>query len=565
MTVALVSDASLHSLSPYGYHPDGRAWTWGVNTAPLYSWFYSAAVKAVSPLRRIEAARLVSRALGALALYLIAVALLQLVWQTTIDRIPFAWQAALLAFAVLTIVNSPRFRFITSYARVDALGFLFIALVVAAASRLILAPGALGVFLFTLLSLSTAFTSYIAFYLVAFTAAVALLVAAIAMSPEKPTGQRVISVLTRIGLPACGALLVFGAASVLLRGSLFSGPASDAASSMVGRLSWFATTRGQLQALERPDREWFLEASLYGFAAICLKELVQAVVPESRNGRPREHVPTLLWDLGWLGLAVGAFAAIYHLWLVTLGGLTIRFTYDVMITTAFALMQLIAFCFILRNRNIDRYLMAGAVGVAFVAASLYPWGVPGEAWYLCREDADQVAGRLWPVSPVLTGIYHPFDDSGDPGNVARRMHDEAARDWLRQHGVSKAMATDPMFAGLSDRELEFYLLNDAPLPIATPAAEELLVKHFVTQQGIQYIVSTEYGESARLERFGTVGLRRCLREMTGGKTENVCTFRSARFKISRVFRTDEVVTSPVAYHYDIENSTPVTIYTIILR
>ena len=543
MTVALASDASLHSL-------------------PLYSWFYSAAIKAASPLRRIEAARLVSRALGAIALYLIAVALLQLVWQTTLDRIPFTWQAALLAFAVVTLVNSPRFRFITSYARVDALGFLFVAIVVAAASRLTLAPRAAGVFLFTLLSLSTAFTSYVAFYLVAFIAAVALLVTAIAMSPERPFGQRVTSLFIRVALPACGALLVFGAASVLLRGALFSGPASDAASSMVGRLSWFPTTRGQLQALERPDREWFLEASLYGFAAICLKELVQAVVPESRNGRPREHVPTLLWDLGWLGAAVGALAALYHLWLVTLGGLTIRFTYDVMITTAFALMQLIAFCFILRKRHVDRYLMAGAVAIAFVAASLYPWGPPGEAWYLCREDADQVAGRFWPVSPVLTGIYYPFDDSGDPGNFARRKHNEAARDYLRQHGVSKAMATDPMFAGLSDRELEYYLLNDAPSPMPTPAAEEMLVKQFVEQQGIQYIVSTEYGESARLERFGTAGLRRCLRQTTGDSAENVCTFGGVRLKIRRVFRTDQVVTSPVAYHYDIENSTPISIYIV---
>ncbi len=560
MTVALASDVSLHSLTAYGYHPDGRAWTWGVNTAPLYSWFYGAAVKMAPPLRRIDAARFVSRAIGAVALYLIAIALLQLVWQTRLSRVPVGLQAGIFAFVIVVLLNSPRFRFIMSSARVDGLGFLFLAIVAAAASRLILAPRRTGVFLFTLLALSTAWTSYVAFYLVAFVAAVTLLAAAIATASGQPLLLRMKSMLLDVALPAAGALLLFGVASTLLHGALFSGPASDAANWMASRLSWAATTRGQLQALERPDRGWFLEAGIYGFVAVCLKELVQAVVPESRNGQPPEPIPALLWDLGWLGIAVGVLNITYRMWLVTLGSLPIRFTYDVMITTAVAILQLIAFCFILRKRSIDRYIMSAAVAVALAAGSLYPWSPPGEAWFLCREESAQVQDRFWPVSPARLGVFNPFDDSGEEANHARRSHGEAARDYLRQHSVSKAMATDPMFASWSDHDLAFYFLNDAGSPMPTPAAEELLVKQFVSQQGVQYIVSTEYGESARLERAGTVGLRRCLRQMTGDRAENVCTFGGVRVRIRRVFRTDQVVTSPVAYHYDVERSTPISIY-----
>ena len=560
MTVALASDVSLHALTPYGYHPDGRAWTWGVNTAPLYSWFYGAAVKMASPLRRIEAARLVSRAIGAVALYLIAIALLQLVWQTTLSRVPVGVQAGIFAFVILALLNSPRFRFIMSSARVDALGFLFLAIVVAAASRLILAPRRLGVFLFTFLALSTAWTSYIAFYLVAFVAAVTLLAAAIVTASEQPLLPRVKSMLLNVALPSAGALLLFAAASALLRGALFSGPASDAANSMASRLSWVATARGQLQALERPDREWFLEAGIYGFIAVCLKELVQAVVPESRNGQPREPMPALLRDLGWLGIAVGVLNLTYRMWLVTLGSLPIRFTYDVMITTAAAFLQIIAFCFILRKRSIDRYIMSGAVAVALAAGSLYPWSPPGEAWYLCREESAQIRDRFWPVSPALVGVFNPFDDSGDEANRARRSHGEAARDFLRQHSVSKAMATDPMFASWSDRDLEFYFLNDMGSPAPSPAAEQMLVKEFVSRMGVRYLVSTEYGQSARLERAGVAGLRACLRQMSGAST--VCTFGGQRVELKRVFRTDQAVTAPAAYHYDVESSTPISIYLV---
>ena len=415
MTAALTSNLALGSLPPYGYRPDGTPWTWGVNTAPVYSWFYSPAVRLTSPLRRIEAARLVSRALGALTLFLLAVGLLQLVARSPLGAIPLPAQVGLLVFTVLALVNSPRFRFIASFARVDVLGLAFLTAVIAAASRVVLRPRALSVFLFVLLSLSVAWTSYIAFFLVGFIAAATLLICATQFI-QVPLMAGARRLMLEIILPSVGAALLFVALSASLHGALFSGPASGVASTIAANFSWTPTTRPQLQALERPERGWFLNAALIGFLVVAAKAAIQASPQESRDHRPMESVPRLVRDLVPLGIAVGMSTVIYRVWLITL---PIRFTYDVMIVTAFAALQLIVFGFILRSRPIDRYIMSGAVLVALLWSSLYPWGLPGMAWFLCREDADLVKGRLWPVSSVLVGLYNPFDETRDVGNLAR--------------------------------------------------------------------------------------------------------------------------------------------------
>jgi hypothetical protein len=48
--------------------------------------------------------------------------------------------------------------------------------------------------------------------------------------------------------------------------------------------------------------------------------------------------------------------------------------------------------------------------------------------------------------------------------------------------------------------------------------------------------------------------------MSGAST--VCVFGGQRLALTRVFRTDQVVSAPAAYHYDVESSTPISIYLV---
>ena len=68
-------------------------------------------------------ARLVSRSLGGAAIYLLTLALLQLVFHRTPGATPL-WAQLLLALLVAFVfMNSPRFRFMASFARVRSCGF----------------------------------------------------------------------------------------------------------------------------------------------------------------------------------------------------------------------------------------------------------------------------------------------------------------------------------------------------------------------------------------------------------------------------------------------------------
>ena len=553
MTVALSSDASLRSLSAYGYRPDGQAWTWGTNTAPLYSVIYGPVVNAVSPLRRLEAARLVSRVLGGAALYLLAVALIQLVWRRPIAALPLKIRLLVLAFVSFAFLNSPRFRFIASFARVDMLGFFFLAAVLAVCSWMLLAPGPVSVFVFTLLALSTAWTSYVAFYLVAFVAAAALLAAA-AEAANRPSLRRAAgSLIGNVVLPASGAVVAFVVISSRLGGALLSGPAAGALAAVASRIHWSATAPEQIQALARPERWLFLAAGLCGLAMVFAWSVVQRGDGHERRERPSRH----LWTMAGLGIGVAVLAVVYRLWMVMLGGLPIRFTYDVMITTAFGFLQLIVCCYLARNWPAARYIMAGAIAVALLYVTIRPWEPSPMLWLRCHEDISPQR-KLWPVRPLPVSLYNPFDDSREPGNRARQLHLAATRDYLLEHGAESALATDPMFAVLSDRRLSFVFLNDSGTPTPSPVAEETLMARVVSPKKIQYVVSSAFGEAAELERSGFAAFRSCLRHATAVETS--CTFGTSTVQFTRVFRTDEAVRTPGAYSYADESSTPVTIY-----
>ena len=557
MTVALSSDASLTSLSAYGYRPDGQAWTWGANTAPLYSLIYGPVVNAVAPLRRLEAALLVSRGLGGVALYLLAVALMQLVWRKPVAALPPTIQLLILAFVAFVFINSPRFRFIASFARVDMLGFFFLAAALAACSWMLLAPRAGRVFLFTLLSLSTAWTSYVAFYLVAFVAAAALLIAAREAAKRPSLLRAAGSVAGNVASPAFAAVLVFLETSSLVGGGLQSGPASGGVSAMVRRLHWFATAPEQIQALARPERWLFLAAGLCGLVAVSAWSVWRRRDPREGE-RPAGHV----WTLVAVGVALAALAVVYRFWMATLGGLPIRFTYDVMITTAFGFLQLIVCSYIARNWRAARYVMAGAIAVTLLYVTMRPWEPSPMLWLRCHDDIPLTQRKLWPVRPLAIAFYNPFNDSREPGNRARRLHLAAARDYLLAHDAESALATDPMFAVLSDRRLSFVFLNDSGTLTPSPGAEETLMARVVAPKKIQYIVSSDFGQAEELERAGFAALRSCLRHAAGVDTS--CTFGTSTVQFTRVFRTDEAVRTPGAYSYADESSTPLTIYKITL-
>src|SRR5215470_7304291 len=107
MTVALTATTSISSLPGYGYRPDGTPWRYDVNFSPVFGWLYTAAVQAAPPTRRIEAARLVSRAAGGVGLYLVAIALLALVFHQSPVSAGLWLQLAIVAGVALLFLNSP--------------------------------------------------------------------------------------------------------------------------------------------------------------------------------------------------------------------------------------------------------------------------------------------------------------------------------------------------------------------------------------------------------------------------------------------------------------------------
>lgn len=543
MTIALTSDISFTApagpLPGYGYQSDGQRWTWGLNTAPLYGWFYAAAVHAAPPLRRVETARLVSRVLGGAAIYLITLALLQLVFRRTPFATPLPAQLLLALFVAFVFMNSPRFRFIASFARLEALGLFFLAAVIAAGSRLLLKPTGRSAFLFTLLALSAAWTSYVAFYLATFIAAFSLVAYAVTRFPRSASLAAIRSFLVSTALPALSALVIFAAMSSWFSSALLSGPASSRMSVMLGELTRLGRApAGLFSGLTmRPEPLWFLGASVCGVAVLLA-------------GRRVLDAQTRLAPLIWVSVALVATTIVYQFWIATMG--QIRFTYDLLITTAFAFLQLAIFCFILRDRAVERYVMAAATAAALLYASLHASGSG------CLEDFPVSNTRLWPFQhTVSAGLYNPFDESANPWNRARRLHAGAARAYLLQHGVTQAMATDPMFATMSDAALQFYFLNDQFKALRSPAAEQELLSVFVSQKGMRYIASTDFGVSATMDSVGLADLRRCLKQGGG-----LCQLGGQSVEVARVFRTDEAVSEPGAYSYGVGDSTPITIYLI---
>lgn len=558
MTVALGAKISLSSLPEYGYRPDGQPWTWGVNTAALYAWFYGPAVQAAPTFRRIEAARLVSHALGGLALYLLTLSLLQLVFQRTPGKIPLWAHLLAASFIALVFMNSPRFRFISSFARVEALGFFFLAAALAMAPRLLATPRRLTVFLFTLLALSTSWASYIAFYLVAFIGAFSWFALLVLQTRRGSLRERTVRTLSVAIAPVGMALLVFAGISFGLNSGLSSGPSQSFLGEMFSNLTSSILTANQEAALARPERWWFVGASVAGLLCVAARAFVLR-----RAGRSGADAPARLSDLAWVALASVGLFAVYRLWFMTLGSLSIRFTYDVMITTAFAFLQLLVFCFVLRDRRVERYIMIAATLAALMYVSVYP---RANRSFICREDAALVDARIWPRRAVVSGIFNPFNESADEPNRARRLHISAARDYLRANGVQHAMATDPMFATMSDSTFQFYFINDSYVHTTpSPSAEEQMVQGFIQRDGIRYIVSTNFGESEPFEMAGFAAMRRCLRSVGAANGASaVCQFGPQTIEVTRVFRTDAVVTDRTVYTYANENSTPISVFSITL-
>ena len=557
MTIALASDISFASLPGYGYESDGQRWTWGVNTAPLYGWFYAVAVHAAPPLRRIEAARLVSRTLGGAAIYLITLSLLQLVFRRTPGTAPLRAQLTLAFCVAFAFMNSPRFRFIVSFARVEALGFFFLAAVLAAGPRLIARPSRRSVFLFTLLSLSVGWTSYIAFYLSAFISAFCLAAGAIASMKRGPAGGWIRSLLIVWVVPVGCALATFYALSFLLQGALLAGPAAAGLSRMISTIMLLAHTPSHSSSTmvsTRPELLWFLAGSGCGLVFLLVRGYVtRRGRGPNAAGQPSSATSGMV-SFAWAGLALLVTAVLYQLWLVTLA--PVRFTYDILITTAFAFLQLIVFCFILRDRAVERRVMAIATVAALLFASLYPAAQP---LFLCTEDASRKTARLWPLErTVAAGFYNPFNDSSDNWNRARRLHVEAARNYLQQRGVPSVLATDPMFAEMSDAALRFYFINNSLRSTGSPAAETQLLAVFVSQQDMRYIVSTDFGVSPLMDGAGFTDLRHCLRQAVG--EVSVCRLGGQSVEMKRVFRTDEILRTADVYAYGTANSTPISIY-----
>ena len=552
MTIALESDATLRSLPAYGFRPDGRAWAWTSHTAPFFAVFYAPFVNAAPPLKRVEAARLVSRALAGMSIYLLALALMQFIWRRSVQNIPAAAQLFVLAVVAFAFMNAPRFRFIASFARVDMLGFFFLAAVLASASWLLLSPTPVRVFLFTLLSVATVGTSYAAFFLAASIAGVTLVAVSIELM-VRPVSRFVRSWLVVVAGPAvCAAVAVwFGLR--LVHAAMFSGVAADTAVRLRDRLGWLPVTADQVAALARPERGWFLTAGLCGLACSMLLALVR------RDGTPGRRLD---WWRAAIAFGIGLVvtAAIYRFWMLTLGLLPIRFTYDAMLLIALGFLELLVCAFAFRHWDMGRYVTGAFVTAALVYACVSSSRPPG---LLCQEESSLAQRQFWPVGASLTGLYDPFKDQL-PGNRARYLHLSAARDYLLAQGAMRALATDPMLTVASEPALQYLVPNDYFYPGPSPEAEELFWRRVVAPQNIQYIVSTEFGQAEELNRAGFSTLRACLRQATKAPVTS-CRFKETTVQLARVFSTDETVSEAGVYRYGFEPSTPLTIYRMSAR
>ena len=490
----------------YGYTRDGSPWTPGWLVLPGYFMVYGPLMTIAPPLARLPAARLCSRVVFGVALFLC----LLLLWRTGtrlpartgFDRVALALLAAGL---VWLFTASQAFLGVASSGRVDALGMLSVCVFQLLAARFL----------------------------------------------EKPTGRRL------VGL---GVMVVAASSCSFLAGVLCASEATVLGlwyllvpfrrGKAVEVLRALGIVLGVSTAVAVPILFVILRHPVVSTPNVTLnKEL--AIV----SARAANLISVGAWEVLWRFPGLGASAAYVLAGALAFGiagsrkccALTILRLIATVITAA-------VFCAF--PRACYAPLLILAVLLPFLNQLLSFGSHRGLKWLLV------------PAFPVLVAasVVGPWPDpSADARrqdiNIVRDSHIRMVTAFLDREGANAILATDPMFTLLDDKTRKYYFIYETDL---TGNMEQQVVERFVKRLGARYLVTTEFGSRGWVSSIGMPTINEFTSKHSSLPTAFEVRYPSGEgFRLSRIFVSKLSGVEPgVEYQYGDRSSTPISVFRI---
>ncbi len=535
-SLALALTAVQTGVPSYGVKADGTPWTLGALTLPAYYAIYGIPLAAVEPIDRIDAARLVSRILAALALALALLACLA-GGGLSLRRDRFSLATIVLAGGGLAFLfgTSHAFVFVSAFARVDVLGLLAVCLACAGYAWFRRAPGFASLFAYGLSVGFAYFANNFAFVIVG-------LIFALTIGAH--IRRRSLVLPCAIGLAAAGA--VTAVAYVLLNHVWLTETVSqstvypDAPAMLVSAVRLILTSSPEVVVAfgwdYYPDLVAAVAATVVA-AGLCLS----FALADRLAGRTARFSAL---ELALTGIAVPLAVG----WcMLALNGQYHRFSYLPMILIAVTLPFLTAVCAI-RDRVVAP-LATLLVVSAFVLFA--PSIVTGHSEFGDRGFAG-VATPRWRSNPS------EYETAVKIGNAVRQEHLRSLVGHLDRANISQVLADDPLFALLNEAEPRFLFVNEV---IATPEAEWEALGQLRRRFGVTYIVANPFGASSALHGYGYPLLKTALASQPQRAT---VAYPGGRVVARRVFTSSSPtgLATETEYIYGGEPSTPFTVYSL---
>jgi hypothetical protein len=490
----------------YGYTRDTSPWTPGCLVLPGYFLVYGPLMTVVPPLARLAAARLCSRVVSGVALFLCLIVL----WRAG-GRAPprpcfdNAGVALLAAGLVWLFTASKEFLGVASFGRVDALGMLSLCAFQLLAARFLEASTGRRLVGLGLMVIAASSCSHLAGLLCASEATVLglwyLLV------PFRR--GKAVEVLRALGI----VLGVSTAAAVLIQFVVFRHPVVSTPNATLNKE--LAIVLDRAANLISTDA-WGVLWRFPGLAGAAAYVLVGAL---------------LFWIFGSRGCSALTFLRLFA----------------TIITAA------VFFAF---PRGCYAPLLVLAVLLPFLDQLLRFSGPRWLRWLLLLA---------FPVL-VAESIVGPWPDSSADGrrqqiNALRDKHIRTVTEFLDREGAKAILVTDPMFTLLDGNGRSHYFIYETGL---VGDAEQQVVDRFVKRFGTRYLVTTDFGSRGWLSSIGTPKIN----ELTPRHSSLQGAFE-VRYPGGKGFRFSRIFVSKVSgiapgseYQYGDRFSTPISVFRI---
>jgi hypothetical protein len=557
MIMSLALNGAIDGTQSYGTEPDGRPLVWpGWNS--FITPTYGPALLRTDPLYRVEMGRLVSRVLCILGALAWTLSVCHVIHRPG-DRYSSVRGLFLGLLVSLTLVSFPPLAFVASFARNDALGFLFVCLTFSAAVFFIRRNTS------PVTTASLVFVAGASFWAHFFSALVSCYLAGVALVLAAARARR----SSRLGQfwrsVAPGVVAGVGAWCLLFLwlngGSYFSDSTGDARADLLAKLfGRLAVNAPNLRStLGEGVRLWstWKEVSLV-VVAVAGWAIVRAI-----RGRRRPAVNSgvgflpgpfavVVLQLPLLTAAVGSLSKTYPL----------HDVYRPMVLVA--LLSIVLLSFEIQPWNgVDRQRACVAIMIVVLlgVVALSRWDatsfshLPGTEWSGFRPFDHSPRDDGWSA----TASREP--SRGD--NQERREHLEQLSGYLRREHVAALITFEPMLVLLRGKGLVLYYFHFQVPPVVRAPAHEVdmrIVLGTILGRGVRLVAATRNGFDERTFSAGSQPLRgmsRCIRRNWRQPSPFQCEVGSAVLSMELAYTT-----RGGEYCYGNEDATPIRLYRI---